>query len=165
MNHTPDQLLDVVSDIEAELARVHRVAEDVTEVVDAIGLHSDVAPWLNESIALKLHNYYTGCERIFQTVATELNGGLPSGAEWHIRLLDRMSQQRERRIAVVSITTAQLLQPYLSFRHVVRNIYGFELDPNRLLDLARRLPATHAAVYADVRQFMSWLRGLAEGVG
>ena len=36
-----------------------------------------------ESIALKLHNFYTGCERIFSKIANDLNGGLPQTPEWH----------------------------------------------------------------------------------
>ena len=39
---------------------------------------------------LKLHNFYTGCERIFQMVISKLNGAPPSGFDWHRRLLDRM---------------------------------------------------------------------------
>ena len=30
-----------------------------------------------ESAALRLHNFYTGCERIFKLIASEVNGGVP----------------------------------------------------------------------------------------
>lgn len=52
-------------------------------------------------------------------------------------------------------------QPYLGFRHVVHNIYGFELDANRLLKLVDDLPATHAAFQRDASVFVGWLRELA----
>lgn len=88
-----------------------------------------------ENLALKLHNFYTGCERIFRLIASELNGALPSGHDWHKRLLDRMRSEREGRPAVLASETAQLLEKYLAFRHIVRNIYGFELDPQEVLVL------------------------------
>ena len=33
-----------------------------------------------ESAALRLHNFYTGCERIFKLIASEVNGGVPPNA-------------------------------------------------------------------------------------
>ena len=36
-----------------------------------------------------LHDFYTGIEHIFETIAPELNGGLPAGEAWHRELLAR----------------------------------------------------------------------------
>ena len=160
--YSANNLIEVADDIEVEMRRIDRLSADLASVMDELGRHPDLSRWIHESIALKLHNFYTGCERIFQIVATELNGGLPSGTDWHTRLLDRMSQQRDRRIPVVEPATAQMLQPYLGFRHVVRNIYGFELDAGRLMELARALPPAHAAFKNYAQRFVNWLRQLAE---
>ena len=160
-NISSDRLLDVAADIDAELARLTRLVADADLVRQELESGREHAQWLHESLAFKLHNFYTSCERIFQIIATELNGGLPTGNDWHSRLLDRMNQRRNYRIAVVSGETAKRLQPYLGFRHVVRNIYGFELDADRLLRLVTDLPATHTAFQRDASEFVGWLRELA----
>jgi hypothetical protein len=104
------QAADVAADIDAELSRLDKLYADAEAVKDALSKEAEHVQWLQESLALKLHNFYTGCERIFQIIATELNGGLPCRAE--------------------------RLQAFLGFRHVVRHSYGFELDPVRLRQLA-----------------------------
>lgn len=157
----PERMRDVAGDIDFELARLDQVVADTALASAALKAHPDVARWLRESIALKLHNFYTGCERIFQIIAGELNGGAPTGADGHLRLLERMATARDRRIAVVDGDTARALQPYLGFRHVVRNIYGFELDATRLAQLAEGVPSAHERFRLDLRRFSAWRRETA----
>lgn len=88
-----------------------------------------------------LHDFYTCCERIFKRLAAEINGGSTGGDSWHKELLFRMTIPVEnRRPAVLSAGLAANLDDYLSFRHVFRNIYGFELQGERLSRLASLLP-------------------------
>ncbi len=103
----------------AELAKIHQLEWQIQRVQTELEHDSARADLLYENFALKLHNFYTGCERIFQLVATELNGGLPTGSDWHRRLLDRMNAEREGRPAVISASMTVKLQEYLGFRHVV----------------------------------------------
>ena len=78
------------------------------------------------------------------------------------RLLERMSGEREGRPAVLTTETARRLQEYLGFRHVVRNIYGFELDPQRVAQLVASYPPVWHQLETEVRAFMDWLMALAE---
>ncbi|MBM4201522.1 MAG: hypothetical protein FJ189_09575 [Gammaproteobacteria bacterium] len=158
----PASLRELAADLTMELARLAELAPAIAHV--RAGRDSEHAPLFRESLALKLHNFYGGVERILQLVAVELNGGLPSGADWHKRLLDRMAQAREGRPAVVSAATAGRLREFLGFRHIVRHLYGFELDPERLDALAAQYPDTWAAVHSEVEQFIAWLRDLAERI-
>ncbi len=59
-------------------------------------------------------------------------------ADWHKRLLDRMSDERRGRPAELSALTASALQEFLGLRHVVRSVYGYELDPERIAQLLSR---------------------------
>ena len=127
-----NDLRELIADIETELVRLERLALGLQQVRSSIQQEPEQAAIFYESLALKLHNFYTGCERIFQLIISELNGSLPSGYDWHKRLLERMSIEREDRPALISTNTAQRLQEYLGFRHIVRNLYGFELDPERI---------------------------------
>jgi hypothetical protein len=155
------EIRELIADIDAELDRLARLDIDMRRVVEEIERDPLHAPMYYESLALKLHNFYTGCERIFQLIASEINGGVPSSFDWHRRLLERMASEREGRIAVLSADTAAQLGEFLAFRHIVRNLYGFELDPARVGALAARQPAAWRRVESEIRQFAAWLRELA----
>jgi hypothetical protein len=158
----PATLRELAADLTMELQRLAELAPAIAHVRAEIGRDLEHAPLFRESLALKLHNFYGGVERILQLIAVELNGGLPSGADWHKWLLDRMAQAREGRPAVVSAATAMRLCEFLGFRHIVRDWHGFELDPERLDALAKQYPDTWVAVHPEVEQFIVWLRNLAE---
>jgi hypothetical protein len=156
-----NQMRDLAADIELECDRLQRLEQDIRQVEQEIRHDPSRADLFYENLALKLHNFYTGCERIFRLVAIELNGGVPSSNDWHKRLLDRMTIAREGRIAVINAETARQLQEYLGFRHIVRNIYGFELERDRIAQLVEKYPAVWWRVKQDVDVFVEWLRNLA----
>jgi hypothetical protein len=113
------RIRDLAADLATELARLGQLEPEIQRVMTAVERDPGQADLFYESLALKLHNFYTGCERIFRLVATELNGGVPAGQDWHRRLLERMSSQRDGRPAVIQPDTARKLQKYLGFHHVV----------------------------------------------
>lgn len=83
-----------------------------------------------DGVALNLHGFYTGVEQIFEDIARTIDGGLPSGAEWHISLLRQMTvEMGSLRPAVIEVKTRQCLDEYRGFRHIVRNVYAFNLRP------------------------------------
>ena len=73
-----------------------------------------------------------------------------------------MSTKREGRTAIVRPETAKQLQEILGFRHVVRSLYGFELNPNRIARLIDIYPNVWAQTHLDIQQFVIWLRELAK---
>jgi uncharacterized protein YukE len=152
----------LAADITTELAKMQQLQSQMQLVKAELGQGTGRADLLYENFALKLHNFYTGCERIFQLIATELNGGLPSGSDWHRRLLDRMQTEREDRPAVISQVLASRLQEFLGFRHVVRSLYGYELDPERIDKLVVRYPEVWVQFYDEIHQFSQWLNDLAD---
>jgi len=86
-----------------------------------------------DSVALNLHGFYSGIERIFERLAETLDGSLPKGENWHQALLIQMSKEVEGiRPAVISQQTLKYLDEYRGFRHVVRNVYTFHFDEAKL---------------------------------
>ncbi len=158
------ELRELISDIETELLRLDQVAISLQQVRISIQQEPKLAGIFYESLALKLHNFYTGCERIFQLITSELNGSPPSGYDWYKRLLERMSKVRENRPAIISLLTAQKLQEYLGFRHIVRNLYGFELDPERIDRLVEKQEVIWQQFAQEIRLFMSWLQQLSNQI-
>ncbi len=163
MRHmSPDELRGLAADITAELERLGDLAADVAAVRAEIERDPRYARLFYENLALKLHNFYTGCERIFQTIAAELNGATPSGFDWHRRLLERMGTAWQGRPALLTPSSVEGVREYLAFRHVVRNIYGYELDVERIEHLVERYPAVWHQVEADIQRFVAWLHALAD---
>ncbi|MGB3765162.1 MAG: hypothetical protein WA947_01280 [Phormidesmis sp.] len=157
----PGLLRELAGDLEMELAKLHELQLQVQALQRDIVEAPRYAASFYESLALKFHNFYTGCERIFSLISTALNGGVSKSADWHRRLLSRMTVDREDRKAVITVETEKQLQEFLGFRHVVRNIYGFELDVEKLDRLLEKYPSTWNLIDRDIRLFIDWLRELA----
>ena len=169
---TPTEIKEITAELKAELNRLERLQKDIERVFKEASKQKVFLDVFYESLALKLpvakrrgeaafHNFYTGCERIFQIIASELNSALPSSYDWHKRLLERMAIQQEERPAVISQETVKRLEEYLAFRHVVRNIYGYELEPQRIDPLVARSKKVFEQFHAEVCQFINWLKNLA----
>jgi hypothetical protein len=58
---------------------------------------------------------------------------------------------------VITRATAAMLAEFLRFRHLFRNLYGFELEWPRLRALLARLPDAWRALEADLRHFLRFL--------
>jgi hypothetical protein len=112
-----------------------------------------------------LHDFYTAIEKIFRKIAEEFDGGIPQGSDWHKELLESMSLDLEGiRSAVINEKLKQELDEYLRFRHVFRNIYGFQLDAERLKQLCRNFDAVSSDFVNALEEFIRFLKTLAHGV-
>ncbi|MBI4703167.1 MAG: hypothetical protein HY744_18780 [Deltaproteobacteria bacterium] len=109
-----------------------------------------------------VHDFYTGVERIFQKIAPELNGGLPAGAAWHRELLENMTLDLPGiRPPLLARDTARQLDEFLRFRHLFRNVYGFELEWPKLRGLLGRMAPAWQAVQADTQHLLAFLDAAA----
>ncbi|HFD39036.1 MAG TPA: antitoxin [Anaerolineae bacterium] len=110
------------------------------------------------SVALNLHGFYNGLERVMELIATEMDGGTLGGASWHTELLRQMTLDLPSvRPAVISRETMQLLDEYRKFRHRVRNIYTTQLDAERMANLVESLSATWEQVRMELLAFADFL--------
>src|SRR3972149_8757551 len=100
-----------------------------------------------------------GIEKIFQIISTEIDGGLPQGEEWHKRLLLNMTIEIEGvRPPVISTNLYNSLRPFLGFRHVVRQAYGFQLDEAKLEELASSFENSVRKFSDEVTKFCDTLK-------
>ena len=115
-----------------------------------------------DAVALNLHGFYSGVEQIFEDTARTIDGGLPSGAEWHTSLLRQMTVEMGKlRPAVIEVETRQCLDEYRGFRHIVRNVYAFNLRPARLNELVNDTPNCLASLTSDLLAFADFLEKTA----
>ncbi len=146
--------------IEAELAEAQRAAEKASQAHQLAQRGGQQAAFYLDSVALNLHGFYSGLERIFELIAREMDGSVPAGPTWHRELLTQMTLRVEGlRPAVLRPQTAQGLNEFLSFRHLVRSLYTWSFDPDRLAELIARLPHAMDEVRTDLAAFGEFLEG------
>lgn len=123
-----------------ETADLEREVQRAQKAWHAVPKTSDPDPYI-DSVALNLHGFYSGIEKLFELVAVHLDQQRPSGNAWHRQLLDRMAQEIPAvRPPIISPETVTMLDEFRKFRHLVRNVYTSQLDPARMQTLMDALP-------------------------
>ncbi|MBE3582393.1 MAG: hypothetical protein IMW96_12310 [Thermoanaerobacteraceae bacterium] len=111
-----------------------------------------------------LHDFYVAAENIFKIIAREIDRSLPTDPEWHRQLLLQMTLDLpELRPPVIQRETAALLDEYRGFRHVFRNVYGFNLVAERLERLVQKLPEGLRLLRRDLQAFLAHMREVIVG--
>jgi hypothetical protein len=101
-----------------------------------------------------LHDFYTGIEKIFESIAKEIDDRIPMGEEWHSELLRQMTLDIPGlRPPVITASTEKKLREYLGFRHLFRKRYGLELDWQRLKKLLLGLPQVRTQLEKEIGKF------------
>ena len=111
-----------------------------------------------DATALNLHGFYAGLERLLEIIVDGVDQAKPAGARWHDDLLRQMAAEVPGvRPPVLSQETRERLDRYRGFRHVVRNVYTYNLDPEQIGMLVKQLAPTMARVSQDLAAFADFL--------
>ncbi len=114
--------------INDECVKIESTVNAIVKALDDIEVLPEAAtPYVEEAIANKLSDVYRGIERIFERIASEVDGYTPRRSRWHKDLLEQMTRQQPERPPVISQETFPLLGELLEYRHKVNNIYADEL--------------------------------------
>lgn len=141
------------------LRELERVVERAASLAEKAQNTGDEEYW--DGVALNLHSFYSGVERIFEDIARTIDEAIPSSPEWHRALLLQMSAELPgRRPAVITQDTRYCLEDYRGFRHVVRNVYAFNFRPARLKELMNGLHPCFANIQVDLTAFIAFLKSL-----
>jgi hypothetical protein len=148
--------------IRQELAALERVAARAERAIELAQERLEDQDFYLDSAALNLHDFYTGVERAFHQIAAAVDEIVPSGHDWHRELLRQMADEQPGvRPAVISTETHETLEEYLRFRHVVRNLYAFEVDSERLGRLVAGLRPVFHQVRKELDAFVDFLEQIA----
>ncbi|WP_373479876.1 hypothetical protein [Geminocystis sp.] len=123
--------MNLSNKIDLELDKLRQLVDKIEQLLELINRNKNIIyqEGLVSGLALYLENFYMGIERILSLISKEIDGSIPSGQSWHIQLLNRMLVDIPSvRCAVISPTTYQLLNEFRGFRHVVRNLYAYDLN-------------------------------------
>lgn len=161
-----EQVLRALAELRGRFEEASRIAEAAQQAYRAASRRRLLGDEIyKRALGSYLHDFYTAVENLFRAVADFTGEGLPRGEDWHRRLLEQMRREIEQvRPALLSPDTHQALREYLAFRHVFRNIYGDQLDSERLRRLLHDLPAVAAALRQDFTRFEEFVRRLVSGV-
>jgi hypothetical protein len=153
MSHQLRQLADRIRNELGEIEIVCRRIETGWERVERSG-----DDYYLDGVALNLHGFYSGLERIFELIATQVDGTKPTGENWHQALLLQMTGEvPEVRPAVISEWTYSQLDEYRGFRHVVRNVYTYKFDPAKVKNLVINIQNLFVQVRAELSAFAEFL--------
>jgi predicted nucleotidyltransferase len=139
---------DEMKSIEDTISTIEKVFEQMEGVADII-----VAPALASYVA----DFYNGCERISERVAVYLDGGLPTGKDWHYELLKQLAEPGgNNRPPLWSGSLLLELDEYRKFRHLERHIYKIELKPEKVIILAENVKPVFNKIKSSIHIFFSW---------
>jgi hypothetical protein len=148
--------------VRAEMADIENAVERVERAMQGSRTSQDEQDIYLDSVALNLHDFYSGVERVLQRIAQVVDRSVPTGDDWHAELLRQMTTRVPGvRPAVLRQETGSALLEYLRFRHVVRNVYSFHFDPQRLSTLVGRLRPALDLARDDLGGFAETLEEIA----
>lgn len=145
--------------IDTELSELKLVVDRTLQAWDKAAKKGD--DFYLDSVALNLHAFYSGLERIFEKLASTIDRTVPSAANWHQELLTQMQTEIPSvRPAVISSLLKESLEEYRGFRHVVRNVYAYHLKPEKLKILVGNLEETFRLASEELTVFGDFLKTL-----
>jgi len=137
-----DELELVLARIEEGWQRAHRSDDD----------------YYLDGVALNLHGFYSGLERVFSLIAETIDGSIPQGENWHLLLLQQMTAEISNvRPAVISESVSKDLNEFRGFRHVVRNVYTYHFDPEKIEKLVNKVPDLFIQLKLELSAFADFL--------
>ncbi|MBM4460284.1 MAG: antitoxin [Chloroflexi bacterium] len=116
-----------------------------------------------DGVALNLHGFYSGVERLFELIARRIDHNLPTSQTWHRDLIELMAQDVSGvRPAVIGKERVHALDEFRRFRHLVRNVYTMNLVPEKMIGLMASLNEQWQVLRAELLAFADFLEDLAQ---
>ena len=148
--------------IRNELSTLDQVVARAEGALSRTAGQQEDSVYFISAAALDLHGFYAGLERLFELITGDVDESRPTGSQWHRNLLAQMALAiPDLRPPVISNETRDALQEYLEFRHVVRNVYTFNLREERVIELVRGLRRSYDLVRRDLLAFAQFLDELS----
>lgn len=149
--------------LQTELDNLKRVVERAESALARARQQPHDQDYYLAAAALDMHGFYAGLERLFELIASEVDTSRPVGPAWHRELLTQMTLNVPGvRPAVITTETRDSLIEYLEFRHMVRNVYTFNLRPERVAGLVSNLRSAFDLACRDLLAFARFLTELGD---
>ena len=146
------KLIDAFNELHEIIGEAEKLQEAITSEESSKQM-TDATNWIFiQGFASAIEKIYTGCERVLELVAKQVDmDPIPKSNDWHRQLLLRMKNELSGvRPAVLSASTYKTLNDFRSFRHRQRNSYGSDLDSVRVMELAKEAVKLPKMLKADL---------------
>lgn len=157
--------IELIERIQGELKDLDRVIARSEKSWQKAQLSLNEQDVYLDSVALNLHSFYSGLERLFELIARHVDSSVPDGSTWHQDLLYQMSRDVPNvRPAVISHNSRQSLGEFRRFRHLVRNVYATNLVPDKIKGLMSTLPVLWPDLKAELTAFCKFMQALERNI-
>lgn len=102
-----------------------------------------------------LHSFYNGIENIFEIIAKNVDGNVPSGNKSHQELLHQMASENGNRNEIIDEELYLKLREYATFRHFYRHAYSFQLNWEKMRPLVDNLHVVWSEVKSNLENFIN----------
>jgi hypothetical protein len=151
-------LARLLAEVDADRQALAQRIEDAREAERRLA-KTPTDPGALALAGVALHAWYTGVETIFERVAREVDGTVPTGDRWHRALLSQMSAAVPgTRPRVIDSALVAELAALLAFRHFFRHAYAVAFDANRLSTELARLFAVCLPTEAALEELTAFMR-------
>jgi hypothetical protein len=151
----------LIERLRGEVSDLDQVVERASQAWLLVQKSSEEQYVYVDSVALNLHGFYSGLERLFELIARHVDHDLPVSETWHRDLLQQMTQDRpDIRPGVISQESAVAIDEFRRFRHLIRNVYTINLAPEKMEGLMEALPELWSKLRAELLAFADYLDAL-----
>jgi hypothetical protein len=138
--------------------------ESIAQAYDALGRLADLdKSEMAIAAAYYLHVIYGLFENLFRRVAALFGNHVTERDRWHAQLLRRMTLDVPGvRPPIVSQELYESLDELRRFRHLFRNAYVLNFDPDRLAIVLKHARRIEPVYQRDIQRFLAFLDILAD---
>lgn len=153
------EILRFEAELAEELVNIERIVDVIKSRVNSLPAPStDAYEAYIDSIAHNLENFYLAVEEIFKMICVATEEGVPVGERWHSILLKNMTKDiKGVRPSVITMETYEMIDDYRKFRHLARNIYTFNIVPDKVLILTKSLNKAFKSFKRDIKEFTKFM--------
>lgn len=156
------EVLRFKTEILEELENIARIVSIIEKRKREMKKHDVDTDVYLESLVHNIENFYMGIEEIFKRIAIFTGEGVPEGPRWHSILIKGMARDIPGvRPPVLEQETKNLLDEYRKFRHLVRNIYTFNVIPEKVMKLARGIAKVFGAFKKNTKEFLNFIEKIS----
>ncbi len=144
-----NEYLEFKSEIEQELIKLQKLKKELQPIIRRN------EQYIKRAQASILHDFYNCCERIFLKILSDINHYKEEDIMWHKKILYKMTIPiKDIRPSVISEELAGELEEYLSFRHLFRHLYGFELKTEKFKHLIKNFNRVSNKFIKEIKEFL-----------
>ncbi|WP_448563130.1 ribonuclease toxin HepT-like protein [Trichothermofontia sp.] len=152
------QIAILKANIEADCREIEKLYKYLNPYVNSLQSQEQVI-----TASYYLNNLYSAFENICLNIARTFENQIDDRSQWHSTLLRRMTLDIQGiRPKLWSQASYQELDELRRFRHVFRNAYTIELDPQRVAIVITQAQCLQSLYQADLEQFKAFLDTLAQ---